>query len=204
MADVSTWQYRLVRTCVWRAYRKTCRKSNQLWGKVEWCHTFPNSIYSIWGTSSIFRQHYTTGICNSLQIFRISGTHIQILGARKLTWHVSHNDGPQVWSDLWTSLISGAFCSLHAIWYTFLYVRGNVQWSCWKILVAAVWSLVTRDLCASEYKQRCHCLCYYRPWQSFGREQWRFSIDTCSTLRNYVSPCASCPQVDDGSEIYPR
>jgi hypothetical protein len=86
---------------------------------------FPKLIHAIWATSSIFRQHYNTGICSGLQIFQKSGTHIQILGARKVTWNVSHNEGPQVWSDLWTSLISGAFCSMHASWYTFLYARGK-------------------------------------------------------------------------------
>jgi len=63
----------------------------------------------------------------SLQIFQKSGNHLPILDARKVTLGKFLTEVPQFWSDLWTSRLSGALCSLHLDWYAVI-VRERLQW----------------------------------------------------------------------------
>lgn len=60
---------------------------------------------------------------SDLQIFQKAGSHLQILGARKVTWSEFHTEDSQHRSDPWTSPLSGTFSLVHVNWYTFLYAR---------------------------------------------------------------------------------
>jgi hypothetical protein len=73
------------------------------------------------------------------QIFQKSRSHLQILGARRVTWSKMDTEDPQFWSDL---PLSAAFCSMHGNWYTFSYVRTNNAKIMLKILGATVQKLV--------------------------------------------------------------
>jgi hypothetical protein len=65
--------------------------------------------------------------------FPNSRNHLQILGARRVTWSKFHIEDPQSWSDLLTSLLSGALCAVRVYWYTNLCVRKpRLQKLCWK------------------------------------------------------------------------
>jgi len=59
----------------------------------------------------------------ALQVFRKCRRHLQMIGAWRMTWSNFHAENPQFLSDLWTSLLSEAFCSMHFNWYTFFYAR---------------------------------------------------------------------------------
>jgi len=61
------------------------------------------------------------------QIFRKCRSHLQMAGAWRMTWSNFRAENPQFLSDLWTSLLSEAFCSMHVNWYTFLYPRKKVE-----------------------------------------------------------------------------
>jgi hypothetical protein len=41
-----------------------------------------------------------------------------------------HTDGPQFWSELRTSPLSGTFCSVHVNYYTFFYMRDKGRGGC--------------------------------------------------------------------------
>jgi len=56
------------------------------------------------------------------QIFQKSRNHLQILGLRSVKRSNFGTEDPQFWSYEWTSLLSGALCSVHVYWYPFLYV----------------------------------------------------------------------------------
>jgi hypothetical protein len=51
------------------------------------------------------------------QIFQYRRSHRQILGVRRVTWSTFLTEDQQIWSDLWTSLPSDTFCSVHVNWY---------------------------------------------------------------------------------------
>jgi hypothetical protein len=82
---------------------------------------------------------YTTGPL----IFQKSRSHLQILHMRSVTWSKFDIEDPQLWSDLWTSLLPDAFCLVHVNWYTLLYVRGKNCITMLKILDATIQDLVT-------------------------------------------------------------
>jgi hypothetical protein len=78
----------------------------------------------------------TMKLCDSnraSQIFRKCRSHLQMIGAWRMTWSNFHAENPQFLSDLWTSLLSEAFCSMHVNWYTFFYAREKVEQLCWKL-----------------------------------------------------------------------
>jgi hypothetical protein len=77
-------------------------------------------------------------IASSPQIFYTSRSHLEFLGSRRVTWSKFHTEDPQFWSELWTSLLSGTFCSLHFNWYT-----GKTAIIVQKILGTALLNLVT-------------------------------------------------------------
>ena len=71
------------------------------------------------------------------QIFKKSRIHLQILGARWVLWSKFSTEDAQFWSSLWTSLLSGALCSVHVNWW---YVQKLIMLN---ILGAILQSLVT-------------------------------------------------------------
>jgi hypothetical protein len=52
-------------------------------------------------------------------------SHFRIPGARRVKWIKFHSENPQFCSNLGTSLVSGASCSMQVKLYTFIYVRKN-------------------------------------------------------------------------------
>ena len=56
-----------------------------------------------------------------------------MVGAWRMTWSNFCAENPQFMSDLWTSLLSEAFCLMHVNWYTLLYARKKSRVICWKL-----------------------------------------------------------------------
>ena len=78
---------------------------------------------SDWEFSNIQYKVSEKSYCRGSQIFQKPRNHLQILAARSVTFKKYHTQDSQHWSELWTLLLSGAFCLVHVNWYTFLYVR---------------------------------------------------------------------------------
>ena len=60
----------------------------------------------------------------SQRILHKSRSHLQILGTRSKF----HTEDSQFRNDLWTSLFSGTFCSVHVNWYTLYTLVDRQQW----------------------------------------------------------------------------
>ena len=61
----------------------------------------------------------------SPEIFQKYRSHLQILGVRRMTWIKLHTEDPQILSDVWTSLLSVAFCPVHVNYYTLYGMKTN-------------------------------------------------------------------------------
>jgi hypothetical protein len=57
-----------------------------------------------------------SSISRGAEICQNSSRHLQILGARRVTWGKFHNENPQFCSDLWTLLLCSALCLVYVIW----------------------------------------------------------------------------------------
>jgi hypothetical protein len=60
-------------------------------------------------------------------VFQKSWINLPVPYTRRAAWSGSHTEDSQVWNDLWTSLLSYAFCLVHLSLYTPLFVRKKVQ-----------------------------------------------------------------------------
>jgi len=67
--------------------------------------------------------------------FKKSTGHFQITGAsNNYIKQVPYAVESQIRTDLWTSLLTGAFSSVHVNWYALLFIGGEIlQKLCWKI-----------------------------------------------------------------------
>jgi hypothetical protein len=95
-------------------------------------------------TSVTFLQNNMINCCCSSICKRGVQKFSRILGASftflaRVGWCEASTmlEGPQFWSDLWTSRSSGALCLVHANWYTLLYVGENPAIIVLKILFSA-------------------------------------------------------------------
>lgn len=74
----------------------------------------------------------------SPHIFQKSRSYQQYLSARRAIWRKFRTEDSQFGNDMWTSLLSGAFSSMHLKRYTFLYVGENTAISVLTISGATV------------------------------------------------------------------
>lgn len=92
--------------------------------RLSWSHVIRNLI--IWTFGII---PWVAGLLWSpgTGVHKFSKRYLQILDARRVTSSKFDTEDPQIWNDLWTSLLSVAFCSVRVNWYTFLHVGSTLQ-----------------------------------------------------------------------------
>lgn len=118
------------------------------------CQQTKYKFFNLRFQSSMSHQHL---FGQASQIFHTCRCHFQILGARRVTWSMSH---PHFWCGLCILLLSGTFCSVHVEWYIFLYVRGEENCNnCAKNMVSTIQNFVTSAIRHPRFLSLCLCDC---------------------------------------------